>query len=50
MEQVSGQVVIFLLAAASLVGAWFWVQVRPSHRVRRALQRADARARSMHRH
>ena len=50
MEEMSGNVVILLLAGVSVAGGWLWTQVRPSHRVRRAMQRADERARALHRH
>lgn len=50
MEQLPANGVALLLAALVAMGGWFGTQVRQSHRVRRAMQRADARARSLHRH
>jgi hypothetical protein len=50
MEQLPANTVALLLATLVAAGSWLWTQVRPSHRVRRAMQRADARARSLHRH
>lgn len=50
MEQMSPQGIVLLLAALAVVGGWFWTQMRPAHRVRRSMQRSDARARSLHRH
>lgn len=49
MEQLSGVMIPAVAGVVALLGV-VWAQSRPSRRVRRAMERAEARARSVRRH